>query len=308
MATLKRVLAALAIIVAILVAFVSIGGVAGTWIINDVLTRSAERVLVGTERALDVTSEGLNRVDTRLEGARVSVNTVEDAAKQMGDSVTETNFALALIEKTVGEELFPRVDAASETIGVIRASVIALNNTLEAANELPFVSVPTLTDELQAVTDRVSEIRLEIDELKTEIADAKAGAVGSVVDAVTQRTTAIDDGLASVQGLVSEYDVKVTTARAEVTSLKSKVATGLDVVAAIFSLWFVWVAISQIAVVAVSWSHLRGAKEAVDAELDLSMLEPLPSPPEVVSTQVPVDKGGLGLIEEPEAPSQSDQA
>ena len=268
MGTLKRVLATIAIIIAILVAFISVGGVAGAWVVSGVLTRGAERILAGAERALDVTSDGLNRVDTRLEGARVSVKTVEDTVGQIGDDVVEAKFALAIIEKTVGEELFPRVDAARETIGAIRASVIALNNTLEAANELPFVSVPTLTDELQSVSDRVTETRTTVDEIRTAIANAKTGAIDTVVDAVASRTSALDDGLAAVQGLVSEYDAKVSSARAEVTSLKSKIATGLDVIAIVFTLWFLWVAVSQIAVISICWSSLRAPREAAAIETD----------------------------------------
>jgi hypothetical protein len=302
MNTLKRVLATIAIVVAIFVAFISVGGVAGTWIVNGFLTRGAERILVGAERALDVTSEGLNKVDTRLEGARVSVKTVEDTVAQMGDNAVETKFALAIIEKTVGEELFPRVDAARETIGAIRASVIALNNTLEAANELPFVSVPTLTDELQSVSDRVTETRTAVDEIRTAIVDAKTGAVGNVVNAITSRTSALDDGLAAVQGLVSEYDVKVSSARAEVTSLKSKVATGLDVIAIVFTLWFVWVAISQIAVVSVSWSRLRAPKEVAVVEADY----PYPVEPEALPSTV--EKQPDDEEAEPEASDESEMS
>jgi hypothetical protein len=307
MTTLKRVLATIAIIIAILVAFISVGGVAGTWIVNGILTRGAERILVGAERALDVTSEGLSKVDTRLEGARVSVKTVEDTVAQMGDDVVETNFALAIIEKTVGEELYPRVDNARETIGAIRASVIALNNTLEAANELPFVSVPTLTDELQSVNDRVTETRTTVEEIRTAIVDAKTGAVGNVVNAITSRTSRLDDSLAAVQGLVSEYDLEVSDARAEVTALKSKVATGLDLIAIAFTLWFVWVAISQIAVISVSWSRLRAPAESPTAVADYpypTEAEPLASAGEMQ----PDDEGGEpGLSDGSEASLPEDQ-
>jgi hypothetical protein len=308
MTTLKRVLATIAIIIAILVAFISVGGVAGTWIVNGILTRGAERILVGAERALDVTSEGLGKVDTRLEGARVSVKTVEDTVAQMGDDVVETNFALAIIEKTVGEELYPRVDAARETISAIRASVIALNNTLEAANELPFVSVPTLTDELQSVNDRVTETRTAVDEIRTAIVDAKTGAVGNAVNAITSRTSRVDDGLAAVQGLVSEYDLKVFDARAEVTALKSKVATGLDLIAIVFTLWFVWVAISQIAVISVSWSRLRAPGGSSTAMTDYAY-QPEPEPLASAAETQPDDEGAEpGLSDGADASSPVDEA
>lgn len=308
MKTLKRVLATIAIIIAILVAFISVGGVAGTWIVNGILTRSSERILLGAERALDVTSEGLGKVDTRLEGARVSVKTVEDTVTQMGDDVVETNFALTIIEKTVGEELYPRVEAARETIGAIRASVIALNNTLEAANELPFVSVPTLTDELQSVNDRVTETRTTVEEIRTAIVDAKTGRVGNVVNAITSRTSRLDDGLAAVQGLVSDYNFKVSAVRAEVTALKSKVATGLDLIAIAFTLWFAWVAISQIAVISVCWSRLRAPGESPTPVA----VYPYPAEPEALPSSAEMQLGDEetdpGLTIESEASLPVDEA
>jgi uncharacterized phage infection (PIP) family protein YhgE len=204
----------------------------------------------------------------------------------------------------VGEDLFPRVDTARETVGAIRASVINLNNTLEAANELPFVSVPTLTDELEAVSERVAETRSNVDELRNTITDAKAGVAESIIDPIKRGTSKIDAGLSAVQEMVTEFDGKVTNTRAEVTSLKSKIATGLDVVAIIFTLWFVWVAISQIAVVAVSVSYLRSKNDKEDVESTFSY----PEIPEPVAAEELTEASELGVDEGQESQPAIDEA
>jgi archaellum component FlaC len=257
MTNLKRFVAIIGIILGVLVSFISIGGIAGTWVANGIITRGTDRVLSGVEGALDVTSDGLGRVDTRIDEARNSVNTIESAVTQLGDDVTETNFALALIERTVGEELFPRIEAARETVSTIRASVISFNNTLEAANEIPFVSVPTLTDELQNASERTAELRTTVEEIRSSVQDAKAGAVEGLVSTITSRTSRLDNGFAALQDTVAGYDAKIDDIAAEVSSLKSTIAFWLDVVAILFTLWFLWIAVSQVAVIALSWSYLR---------------------------------------------------
>jgi archaellum component FlaC len=281
--TLKRFLAVVALIISVLVLLVSIGGLAGSWAVGGAVKDGTTKVLSGVERALETTDNGLARVDARLEGARANVNTIEEAAKLLGDKIEGTDFALLLIEKTIGEELFPKIESARETVDTVRASVIGFNNTLEAANEIPFVSVPTLTDDLQAASERTAEAKTAVDDLKTSVAAAKADAVEGAVSAITERTSKIDSTLAELQGVIAEYQAKISTTEDDVASLKSRIRLWIDVATFIIVVGFFWVAVSQIAMLGLGWSYLRNGELVLrkkrepageSAPEDVTMLEP----------------------------------
>jgi archaellum component FlaC len=283
MKTLKRLLAVLGMLLSVLVLLVSIGGLVGGWTVGGALKDGTTKVLTGAERALEVTDDGLNRVDMRLDGARGNINTIEEAVTLVGENVEETDFALLLIEKTVGEELFPKIESVRETVDTVRASVVAFNSTLEAANEIPFVSVPTLTDELQAGADRVSEARTAADELRTNIDVAKSGAVQGAVNAITERTSRIDGALEELQGVVADYHERISTVEDDVASLKSRIRLWIDVVTIIISAGFLWVAISQIAMLGLGWSYLRRGelvlrKKREPADIEAPEVSLIPEP------------------------------
>jgi peptidoglycan hydrolase CwlO-like protein len=282
MKTLKRALTVVGIVLSILVLVVSAAGIVVSWTAGSALKDVSNKVLTGVERGLDATDDALDRVDDRLEGARANINTVEEAVTQVGEDIEETNFALLLIEETVGEELLPKIESAQETLSTVRASLVAFNTTLEAANEIPFVSAPTLTDELDAASERAAESKSAVDEMKTAIKVAKSGAVDGAVGAITQRTSKIDNAMEELQGEVADYQSKIAKVDDDVSSLKSRIRLWIDVATIIVSLGFVWVAISQVAMLGLGWSYLRNGELVLRKKQEQAIAE---APEELVAEE-----------------------
>jgi hypothetical protein len=303
MKTLKRVLAVVGIVLSILVLVVSLAGIVISWTAGGALKDVSDKILTGVERGLDVTDDALNRVDDRLSGARANINTVEEAVTQVGEDIEETNFALLLIEETVGEELLPKIESAQETLNTIRASVVAFNNTLEAANEIPFVSVPTLTDELDAASERAAESKSAVDEMKTALKVAKSGTVDGAVGAITQRTSKIDSAMEELQGDVADYQANITVVRDDVSSLKSRIRLWIDVVTIIVSVGCVWVAISQVAMLGLGGSYLRNGELVLRKKREPAAAEA----PEELIAELPAEEPAGGDDDTEPEPSKDDE-
>ena len=137
-----------------------------SWAYNTRVTDSLVRVTAGTERALTAAERGMAMADRTLSTALGAVNTIDGATRAMGERIVETNLAFWLLERTVGETLFPRVLAAQETVTAVADTVIGINDALEAANRLPFVEVPTLSNELGIVGGRLAAVRTRVDEMQ----------------------------------------------------------------------------------------------------------------------------------------------
>ena len=149
MSTLKTVLA----VVVVMLAVVGIGvcgvGIFYSWSLNAPVTNALVGGLTGVERVLTAADAGLTRVDNGLSTATTATATIEGAVTAAGETIVESDIAFTILERTVGDTLFPRVVEANETVTSIATTVVAFNDTLVAANQLPFVEVPTLTEELQ---------------------------------------------------------------------------------------------------------------------------------------------------------------
>ena len=82
-------------------------------------------------------------------------------------------------------------------MGAIAGSLVAFNETLEAANEIPFVEVPTLTTELETASERMATIQSDVEETRAELRSIREEAISKPVTAITMRTTRIITAIAT---------------------------------------------------------------------------------------------------------------
>ena len=169
MQTFRRFLAGAAIVLAVAAIIGAIVGVYYAWALNTPVTESLTGVIGGTEQVLAVADGGLTRVASGLETARAATSTIEGAVMAAGDTILQSDIAFTVLERTVGDTLFPALVEASETATAVASTVVATNRALETANQLPFVEVPTFTAELERVAEEVTAARQRVEEIRGEV-------------------------------------------------------------------------------------------------------------------------------------------
>ena len=249
MDTVKKILAGLVIAISVIGIGFCLVGIFYSWSLNTPVTNAIEGALTGVEKFLTITDEGLGRVQVGLGEADTAVVTVEDAFVEAGETINETNIAYELLDRTVGDTLFPKIEKMSGTIGAITESVVAFNDTLEAANEIPFVEVPTMTTKLEEIGTQVEQIRTDVQTTRDELIAIKEDSVAKPVNAITERTMRISNGLGELQTAVNVAQSDVQQSLANVGKTKAKVAGTIDLVSIALTIVLLWLILAQISLI-----------------------------------------------------------
>lgn len=260
MFTFKRFLAGAAIILAALGIIICLVVLWFSWSLNTPVTDALVRVATAAERVLGVTDDGLTRIDDGLTTARGAIATVEETSQTVGETLVDTNLAFALLERTVGDTLFPRVVSAHETAVALTGTVVAFNDTLEAANRVPFVDVPTLTSELEAATLRLDGARTRVTEIQDNLRAVKEEKVSRPVTFITDRTTAIGEDLAAAQTAVGNTQAKIDATRTQIEAIRQRLPRWIDLISLAATLALLWLVAAQGYVLVRAIEYLRGRR------------------------------------------------
>jgi archaellum component FlaC len=266
MEVLKRILAIIAIVISVVFIIACLAVVVFSWSINTPLTNAITGALTGVGRVLTAADTGLERVNTRLAEAQTNVDTIEERVETAGETLSETSVVYQVLDRTVGDELFPKVAAAGETIVTIRDSVVAFNETLESLNGIPFVEVPTLTENLETAAQRLETVQSDVEETRAELLAIREEAISKPVTAITDRTTRISDGLEAAQTALSGTQTNIDGNLESIDRIKARVPGLIDLVSLVFSFIFLWIAFGQAGLIVLAWGVVKGPDESEKAD------------------------------------------
>lgn len=267
----KRILAIIAIVISVVFIVASLAGVLFSWSINTPLTNAITGALTGVERVLTVADTGLERVNTRLAEAQTNVDTIEESVETAGETLSETSLVYQVLDRTVGDELFPKVAAAGETIVTIRDSVVAFNETLESINGIPFVEVPTLTENLETAAQRLETVQSDVEETRAELRVIREEAISKPVTAITDRTTRISDGLEAAQTTLSGTQINIDDNLESIGRIKARVPGLIDLVSLLFSFIFFWIALGQVGLIVLAWGVVKGSGDSEETKAAITV-------------------------------------
>jgi hypothetical protein len=218
----KRIFAAAIIVLSIIGVVLCVGGIIGTWIAEDRLTRITVSLLSSAEEMLQTVGNGLDRVNTDLQDARDGIADIERLAKGLSDKAKNTNLILVAVEQALDGREFPKLQRAQTTVQGLVEAIVAFNKTLEAINAIPGVEVPTLTKSLSATQDRIGAALEPVQDLVTKLDQMKSGVLDASVELVTTYTTKIETILKTVQGEAQDYLAQVRKLQGLVAEVKAR--------------------------------------------------------------------------------------
>lgn len=260
MPTFKRFLAGTAIVLAALGIIISLVVFWFSWSLNTPVTEELVRLATVAERVLVVADTGLTRIDDGLTTVRNAVTTVEETVQAAGETLVETNLAFTVLERLVGDTLFPRIVSAHETAVALTGTIVAFNDTLEAANRLPFVNVPTLSSELGAAADRLESARARVTEVQDTLRTIKEEKVGRPVAFITNRTTSIGEDLAAAQTTVGDTLAQIDTTQTRIVALRERLPRLIDLLSVMSTLIVAWLVAVQGFALIRAYEFLRGKR------------------------------------------------
>lgn len=258
MQTFKTILAVIVVMLGVTGIILCGVGIWYSWSLNTPLTEGLTETLTTAESILTRADEGVERINSGIGVARQATSTIQGAVLAAGDTIVNTDIAFTVLERTVGDTLFPVIVEAAESSRAIAGTIIGINDALESANRLPFVEVPTLSDELNVVAAELTAARERVDEIRGEIQTAKETAVGRPVSAVTSRTEPLLERLDVAQATLREVNSRIDRTLAGLGLLRGRLPGLLDALSVVLTLVFLWLILAQGALTWQGWSYLRG--------------------------------------------------
>jgi uncharacterized protein YukE len=246
----RRVLVAVALLLAVIGLIITLAGVIGLWVVRGPARDAVTAVTTALNSQLGRVNQALRQVSAAVDQGRQALTAVDDATNNAGGRVDALTSA-------VRDKLAPKIAAARMAAGTLRDGAVAVNATLETLNNLPFITVPTLTDELSALSDRVEAAQSDVQDLRATIAEARAGVSADLKAAVTTRTSRIDAGLAQIQAVATKYQAAATQRQQQVTDLANTLLGTIDLLVVTLTVLLLVFAVGQALLIYICWQYVR---------------------------------------------------
>jgi len=260
---LKRLGGVLIMVFAALVLLSSVGGVFGIWVFKGKADRRSTAVFAPLESGLDTADQALEKVNTRVSNAKDRVSNAQELVGQLDQQPVANGAVLSAISETVGMRLQPAIDQLQASISNARGLVDGVNNSVAAINDLFGVNLPTLTNELQTLDARTSTLRERVQEVRTDLAAMIQGTLQIPAARMTSRLANLASDLQNIQAIVSKYLENVRQIKARLSSLKSNISTAITIGFVVGTIFLVWIAISQVAMLVYGWSLRKRETERI---------------------------------------------
>jgi hypothetical protein len=223
MKTFKKVVAWIAAIVSIIGVLVVVAGLFGSWVVYSQVTAVTLNLLTAGENIVMTTSNGVNRIDERLDVSQQRIDTVDEKVIALGAELADTSLLVAAIDKTIGDELYPILEAVGDTAVTIRETSASINNAIQAINDIPFISLDGIfpdTNIFADIADGITAIETSIDETRVEVQERREERAEGLVDIVTAKTDEWRGQVTGVQNTLGEADARLAESSANLAELK----------------------------------------------------------------------------------------
>jgi X-X-X-Leu-X-X-Gly heptad repeat protein len=158
----------------------------------------------------------LTRLDTDVGNTRDRLAAFDQEVATAGEDFVENPVILMALAERLDLGIGPAVEKVRGTVQTIRETALAAQNTVQALNALPFVSIGGSVAEeskLQRLSDGVTNLTEGVQEIRGGVREAKAGATTAVALVLGRGTSRLDAGLASIEATVSGYGAQVSALR-----------------------------------------------------------------------------------------------
>lgn len=235
----KKVLAGLAMILAVIGLVICAAGVIGAWALNAPAKQMTAGALTAVEAYSALGSEAAQTVGGSVGEIRSVVDQVNQAlAGAPGDDQTQS---LASVKARLNESVAPRLARAIETARTVEQTALSINQTLESVNRLPGINVPTFSDELQIAGARLRDVATAVEGIRATLAESNLDQAR--LQAATQEAAA-RLGAAEASLGVAQTQLKALSAAS--ADVKARVPGWFDSLSLIASLLFILFGLGQV--------------------------------------------------------------
>jgi hypothetical protein len=256
MDALRKTLAIITMILAMIGLLICLGGLIGSIAVNEPAAQAMTGALSAMENTLTIADQAAQTAAASLSEAQQGVDRVNQTAS--GLTAEDKAQAAAALQSTVEQTIGPSVARARTLATSLSTAVVQFNATLESVNRIPGLSVPTLTDELQTAGQILDQAQEAAGEVRSAVADA-ATLDGSRITAATAKTAS---GLQTAQDAIAQGQARMSAASAAIAATKASIPGWIDAISLAAALLFILFGAGQVSMFLLAWRWFKQPKRA----------------------------------------------
>jgi hypothetical protein len=251
----KRILAVFVFLLATAVLLVSLAGGVGVWLVKEPVTDRATSIFRRIQGALDIADKGLDHVKTSLDRAAKRLDQVREDQRQLAQQPRNSSLTLGFLGRTVQRMIEPQFGNAHQTLNTVAEMAVVVNSVLEDLGSFPFLSVTGLdVSQLTEINKRFAQVETSAWQISRLL-----GGPDPSADAANPQLSRIERALKTMRRLIAEYAPRLVEVRQRTDDLKSRMLAWITPAAVLVSLICLWIALSQVSLMAHAWSWWRQA-------------------------------------------------
>jgi hypothetical protein len=243
MATFKKVLVIIVMVIAVIGMAACLAGIIGGWVINTPLTRDAVAMLTGLSGTLGVADSALTDASDGLQSARGLVSQVRGITDATGDTLDQSKVAeLATVAQGRLTDAVATLQRANRTIV---GTVQAVNDVITTLNRVPGVNIKPLDSaEIDKVSSTITDISNALGQVVSAIESARSG-VADALGRLREAVGNLDSRLAGLEAAVAKIQSQVRGAQGAVTALIARVPALIDSLTLAITVLLLWFGFAQ---------------------------------------------------------------
>lgn len=221
----------------------------GVWVVNQPATAGVTAGLTAADSYVQLAGDSSAAASAQVASTRQQV---DEMAVRLADIAPEAR-AAAVAE--IRNQLAPPVNAVRGSVAAVSTAAVALNNSLESANRIPGVHLPTYTEELQAAGQVLDDINDDLASAAAQLADVSVD--GSKAAALLAGTS---DKLAGVKGKLDGLTQQSAELSRALIAVEAATPPLIDWTSAILSLLFLLFGAGQLCLMNTAVQLLRAPR------------------------------------------------
>ena len=263
---LKKVLLWAAIVVAAVFLLLGLAGIVGVWVVNTPVTETILAILEPIDNTLQRLEVISGEAGVALTEVSTSLNEADERVNELGAGLSQTNLVREALNQILEVDLEEKADKAGQGVRSIYDTLVAIEETVNAINAIPFldVEVPGST-EIAGIRTGMEEMAASVDELREENQRRREERAENLVTAISTPLNRLNDRVDQLQTRMTNSEARFGQAVENMDVLQGKVPRWIDIASIVASLLLAWLAFSQGAVIVLCWRALHDKPQPVSA-------------------------------------------
>jgi hypothetical protein len=252
--TFKQVVAWILLVISVLGIIGAFVGIVGSWVVRNQVTVATVSLLTAGETAVNAASQSINRIDNRLELSHTNITALEKEIVNAGATLTENSLVGMVVSNKTSDETALAIGEARATIQTIVETIHALDDAIQAANQIPFVNLDGFLPSLVAdLVSGIEKLETDIATFRATVEERREGLISESVGVLTGLTSEMSGNIGEIRTSVGGVTTQLTKTSDTLATAKVTLPRLFTMIAVFASVFLLFVGVAFTSLLLHSW-------------------------------------------------------